>query len=61
VGCLRRAPAAVARRPSGDHGDESGNPARYEPAGRRFVRWQIAASVLLRVWWLVGGAFALNA
>jgi len=32
------------------------NPGRYEEAGRVFVRWQIAVSVLLPIWWLGGGA-----
>ena len=31
------------------------NPGRYAEAGRRFVRLQIALSMLLPVWWLVGG------
>lgn len=36
------------------------NPARYQPAGRRFVRIQILASVVLPVWWLLGGMFAMG-
>lgn len=32
------------------------DPARYAPAGRRFLRWQIAASILLLVWWFGGAA-----
>jgi hypothetical protein len=36
------------------------NPARYQPAGRHFVRIQILASVALPVWWLLGGILALG-
>jgi len=32
---------------------------RYHPAGRKFVRIQIAATILLPLWWLGGGALIL--
>ena len=36
------------------------NPARYDPAGRRFVRLQIIASLAIPFWWLGVGAFVLS-
>ena len=36
------------------------NPSRYTEAGRVFVRWQIAASLLLPVWWLGGGVVIMS-
>jgi hypothetical protein len=36
------------------------NPERYEERGRVFVRWQIAATILLPIWWLGGGATILS-
>ena len=35
------------------------NAARYEPAGRPFVRAQIVCMILLPLWWLGGGAFVM--
>ena len=35
------------------------DPARYDAPGRVFVRWQIAATVVLPIWRLGGGAFVL--
>lgn len=62
--CRRRAMAYLRDEP--DRWDLFRNwrlmaPARYEAAGRRFVRGQIVASVLLPVWWLGGGALVLSA
>jgi len=34
------------------------NPARYEPAGRAFVRAQIALAIMLPIWWLGGASIA---
>ena len=36
------------------------NPARYEPRGRAFVKLQLAAMLVLAVWWLVGGALLVG-
>ncbi len=36
------------------------NPRRYEPAGRRFVRWEIVVSIVVPVWWLGGGAIVMS-
>jgi hypothetical protein len=36
------------------------NPARYEPGGQPFVRWQLAGTLLLMVWWIGGGVFVLS-
>jgi hypothetical protein len=36
------------------------NPERYAPEGRRFVRLQIIATIILIFWWLGGGAFVMS-
>ncbi|HJU69011.1 MAG TPA: hypothetical protein VJ650_12305 [Gemmatimonadaceae bacterium] len=36
------------------------NPARYHPAGRKFVRLQIIASVMLPFWWLGVGVWVMS-
>ena len=35
------------------------NPARYDEAGRVFVRWQKIVSMLLPFWWLGGGMMVM--
>lgn len=36
------------------------DPKRYDPAGHKFVRWQLAVTILLPIWWLGGGALMMS-
>jgi hypothetical protein len=61
--CQRRAAAYLRDDPSGWSMFRQWrllNPARYEPAGRPFVRALVVCVFLLPFWWLGGGAFVIG-
>ena len=62
VYCRRRAMAYLRDEPTSSWFREWRllNPERYEERGRVFVRWQIAATILLPIWWLGGGATVMS-